>query len=94
MSEAFKVLGLPETATPEEVKVRWRELVKTCHPDRPGGNAVVFNDTRRAYLEAYAIATAPKMCGVCHGSRKLTHQSGFSIIQVACPACGGTGVQS
>jgi len=30
----FKVLGLPETATPEEIKVAYRRLAKLTHPDR------------------------------------------------------------
>lgn len=34
---ALRVLGLRDPVQPEQIKKRFRELVKTCHPDR-GGN--------------------------------------------------------
>ena len=33
MKEAYKILGLNEKATLEEVKTAYRTQVKTCHPD-------------------------------------------------------------
>jgi len=32
--QAYEVLGLELTAAPEEIRKRYRELVKKCHPDR------------------------------------------------------------
>lgn len=48
MSKAFEKLGLPDTATPDEVKAKWRELCMIHHPDR-GGNPVEFDEVRRAF---------------------------------------------
>jgi len=31
---AYRVLGLPEGARPDEVKVAWRDLAQVWHPDR------------------------------------------------------------
>lgn len=90
MSKAFQVLGLPETASPEEVKAKWRELCMIHHPDR-GGNPVEFDEVRRAYKAAYAIASEPKQCGTCSGKGKVTQSHGFSSIELGCPACGGSG---
>ena len=88
----FEVLGLPPTATPDEVKHRWRTLCSTLHPDR-GGNPVEFDEVRRAYKAAHAEASEPKPCQRCAGSGRVTQGHGFHTVQLACPACGGTGHQ-
>lgn len=90
MSKAFQTLGLPETASPEEVKAKWRELCMIHHPDR-GGNAVEFNEIRKAYKQAMEEASAPKPCGSCGGSGKVKHSHGFNSIDLPCPTCGGSG---
>ena len=38
-SDPFAVLGLPRTATPDEIKTRYRELALKYHPDRNPGDA-------------------------------------------------------
>lgn len=90
MSKAFATLGLPETATPDEVKAKWRELVMVHHPDR-GGNAFEFNEIRKAYKVAMEEASAPKPCGTCSGSGKVKQSSGWSSIEMPCQVCGGSG---
>jgi DnaJ-class molecular chaperone len=90
MSKAFATLGLQDTATPDEVKARWRDLCMLHHPDR-GGNAVEFNTIRKAYKTAMEEASAPKPCGSCKGSGKVTQTHGFSSIELPCQACGGSG---
>jgi len=90
MSKAFATLGLPDTATPDEVKAKWRELCMIYHPDR-GGNSVEFNTIRKAYKQAFAEAGEPKACGSCKGSGKVTQTHGFSSIELPCQACGGSG---
>lgn len=92
MSKAFATLGLPVTATPEEVKAKWRELCMIHHPDR-GGNPVEFDEVRQAYKKAFAEASAPKPCTMCNGSTTVMQTSGWSSITMPCPNCGGTGVQ-
>lgn len=90
MSKAFQTLGLPDTATPEEVKAKWRELCMVHHPDR-GGNAVEFNEIRKAYKQAMEEASAPKPCTTCGGTGKVKHSHGFNSIDMPCPMCGGSG---
>lgn len=90
MSKAFQTLGLPDTATPDEVKAKWRQLCMIHHPDR-GGNPVEFDELRRAYKQAHAEASEPKSCGSCGGSGKVTQSHGFNSIELSCPSCGGSG---
>lgn len=90
MSKAFATLGLPETATPDEVKAKWRELCMIHHPDR-GGNPVEFNEIRKAYKVAMEEASQPKPCGTCSGGGKVKQTHGWNSIELPCPACGGSG---
>lgn len=87
----FEVMGLELSATPEEVKQRWRDLCMIWHPDRPTGNAVEFNTIRQAYKKCMAIALEPKLCADCKGSGQLLKQHGFNTITIVCPACSGVG---
>lgn len=91
MRTAFEILGLPATATPLEVKQRWRKLCSTLHPDRPTGNAVEFDEVRRAYHEALTEASAPKRCARCGGSGRTQQGHGFHTTSLTCPTCLGTG---
>lgn len=88
--QAFAKLQLPTTATPEEVKRRWRSLCSTLHPDR-GGNPVEFDEMRRAYKLAHDEASAPKACPKCQGKGKVMTASGFHVVSLMCPDCGGSG---
>lgn len=90
VDQAFAKLALPLTATPVEVKQRWRQLCMSLHPDR-GGNPVEFDETRRAYQLALDEASAPKACSRCAGTGKVTAASGFSTVSLVCPSCGGSG---
>lgn len=90
MSKAFKALGLSDTATPEEVKTKWRQLCMIHHPDR-GGNEVTFDELRRAYDVAYHEASKPKICPKCKGSGKILQVRGFSSIMMVCTECNESG---
>ena len=90
MSKAFEKLGLPTTATPDEVKAKWRQLCMIHHPDR-GGNPVEFDELRRAYKQVHAEASEPKPCSACAGSGKVTQSHGFNSVEMPCPSCGGSG---
>ena len=37
LADAYAVLGLPQTATMDQVKQRYRVLARLFHPDAPGG---------------------------------------------------------
>lgn len=90
MSKAFQTLGLPDMATPEEVKAKWRKLAMIHHPDR-GGNVVEFNEIRKAYKVALDEASQPKPCSGCNGTGKTTVAHGFSSVEVVCQSCSGGG---
>ncbi|OGB86504.1 hypothetical protein A3J41_01275 [candidate division TM6 bacterium RIFCSPHIGHO2_12_FULL_38_8] len=49
INKAFQILGLAPTATPAEIKARYRQLALVHHPDRPGGNAERFRSIQMAY---------------------------------------------
>lgn len=51
----WKVLGFNETTTKNEAETRYRELVKTAHPDR-GGDAARFNAITDAIRQARETA--------------------------------------
>lgn len=86
----FEVLGLPETASPDEVKARWRVLAGEHHPDN-GGDAVRFDECRKAYQQAYASAAEPKPCDNCGGAGKIDVTRGFNQVKLTCSACKGSG---
>lgn len=86
MSKAFATLDLPDTATPDEVKAKWRELCGIHHPDR-GGNSVDFTTYRKAFKIAMAEATAPKACNKCQGTGRIKATTGFNTVELACMEC-------
>ena len=48
----YKLLGIEQTATPEQIKEAYRELAKKHHPDVVGGaapDAEKFRDLMEAY---------------------------------------------
>lgn len=45
----YEVLGVPPTATQDQIKKQYRKLSLEFHPDRPNGNAAKFKDINEAY---------------------------------------------
>lgn len=60
--KAFDVLDLDQTATPAEIKTRYKELVKRHHPDANGGDRA-SEDKLRAVLAAYNHLKSAGFCG-------------------------------
>lgn len=86
----FEILGLPATATLDEVEHQWKLLASTHHPDR-GGDAAKFIEFREAYQAARELSVEPQPCGTCRGTGKVSKNYGFSTMSVFCDECGGVG---
>lgn len=84
----YNILNLPTTATPTEVKARWRVLAIQHHPDH-GGDALEFQRLHDAYVRAYAeVLTTP--CPACGGTGEKTVPGGFLNLKLCCDTCEGS----
>jgi curved DNA-binding protein CbpA len=54
MQDPYEVLGLPYTATPDELKKRYRELALQYHPDINPEGADIFKEINNAYASLNA----------------------------------------
>jgi len=86
----FNTLGLEENASPTEVKAAYKELARKLHPD-VGGDMEAFIKLKEAYNEALKESQEPKYCLKCMGTGYNLQQSGFNMVNIICPACGGGG---
>ena len=59
--KALQTLGLDDNATGEEVKTRYKTLVKRLHPDANGGSRA-NEDTLKAVIQAYDHLRASGFC--------------------------------
>jgi DnaJ-class molecular chaperone len=55
MSSYYDLLGVPPTASTDELAAAFREKALSAHPDVPGGDAATF----RALSDAYAVLRDP-----------------------------------
>lgn len=72
----YKVLGIPETATAEEVKKAYRKLAQTHHPDANPGDAAA-EDRFKEISEAYATLSNPEQRKEYDQVRRLASSGGF-----------------
>lgn len=92
----YKILGLPPAADLEQLKARYRDLMREHHPDK-GGSAEVCADMSRAYNnlkdrrarqkhdDALKLMGAFNLCKDCSGRGIRTAK------RVTCKFCGGSG---
>lgn len=72
----YDVLGIPETATAEEVKKAYRKLAQTHHPDaNPGDQAA--EERFKEISEAYATLSDPEQRKEYDQVRRLAASGGF-----------------
>jgi len=94
LGESLKKLGLPSTATLEELRLRWKALAFELHPDR-GGKLDDFVDFKAAFDDAErflgGIDTNADKCLQCKGSGLIGYATGWTQVRFLCQFCGGTG---
>jgi DnaJ-domain-containing protein 1 len=47
--DLYRILGVSPLAGADEIRARWREVVKECHPDHGGGDPNRFREIKAAY---------------------------------------------
>jgi molecular chaperone DnaJ len=72
----YEVLGVAETATPEEIKKAYRKLAQTHHPDANPGDAAA-EDRFKAISEAYSILSDAEQRKEYDQVRRLAASGGF-----------------
>ena len=55
MKDYYQILGIPEDASPEEVKRAFRSLAVKYHPDKNPGNEKWAGDKFKEINEAYSV---------------------------------------
>jgi len=55
MASSYELLGIPQTATKEQIKKAYRKLSLVYHPDRPTGNQDMFVRIKSAYEDLMTI---------------------------------------
>jgi len=70
----YEVLGVPKTATPDEVKQAYRSLARKYHPDVNKDNPKAAEEKFKEFSEAYEVLADPE-------KRQKYDQLGFSGVE-------------
>ena len=78
-SEALHILGLEEDASPDDIKIAYRETVQILHPDKFAGNDKLQNRATEQFKrlqEAYELLNTSSGSRSGRGSRGTSSSSG------------------
>lgn len=77
MTDPYKVLGVPSSATDEQVKAAYRELAKKYHPDNYANNPLsdLAQEKMQEINEAYDAIVTQRKAGGSTGSPRSGYQS-------------------
>lgn len=81
----YAILGVPSTATQDEIKTAYRRLAMKHHPDR-GGALEEFQRIQ----DAYERLMKPARCPECGGKGTIKVKRGAFIDTIKCPRCWPT----
>lgn len=56
----YDILGIPQDATTEQIKQRYKVLIKTYHPDLYNGDKTYANEKTKEITQAYKILVKPE----------------------------------
>ena len=59
MSDYYKILGIPKTATQTEIKQAYRKLAIKYHPDKNPTNKEAATEKFKSISEAYDVLSKP-----------------------------------
>lgn len=88
LPDPYLALGVPRTATPEEVKRAYREAAKRLHPDRDPG--AVAQERFARVVEAYQLLADPSLRAAYDASRG--GEGPEVVVREAPPAKAGLGL--
>ena len=72
----YKILGVSKSATPDEIKKKYRSLARELHPDKTKGDAK-REEEFKAVSEAYDILSDTKKKSEYDEARSLFERGGF-----------------
>ena len=72
----YKILGVSKSATPDEIKKKYRTLARELHPDKTKGDAK-REEEFKAVSEAYDILSDVKKKNEYDEARSLFERGGF-----------------
>lgn len=95
MPHFYGVLGIASNADKTQVKIAFRNLAKTCHPDVRGGDELLFKEISQAYTTLINPARRAAYDAQCararvYGRRRLA--GAMAIMAASFAATVGSGV--
>ena len=90
MRTNYQILGISQSATPEQIKRTFRALVKSCHPDlfvSGSEEQARAQDQLREINAAYAIVSNPQK-RTAYDARLSRQRSGCEPTPERCCRCG------